>query len=88
MSPDQAESETPRPETRIADLRGGRVAYRGVNGRVFALWRLSNPGYGSIVEMSEDHSAMRVTFSNGRRQSILLVTWTESGLEASEIESG
>lgn len=88
VDPSDGDASVSRSVTRIADLRGGRVAYRGSNGEVFTLWRLSNPGYGSIVEMADDHSSMRVTFSNGRRESILIVTWTDHGIEATEMESG
>jgi hypothetical protein len=88
VDPSDGDASVSRSVTRIADLRGGRVAYRGSNGEVFTLWRLSNPGYGSIVEMADDHSSMRVTFSNGRRESILIVTWTDHGIEATKMESG
>jgi len=86
--PQPIEPATPRSVARIADLRGGRVAYGGNDGRVFSLWRVGKPGYGSIIEMSDDHSVMTVTFGNGRRESTLIVAWTETGLEAVEIEGG
>jgi len=80
------EPEAPRSVARVADLRGGRVAYGGNDGRVLYLWAFAKPGYATLREMSFDRSVLTVVFSNGSRESTLVVSWTDTGLDAVEIE--